>query len=332
MSHLRKREKDLIDLLVYEQHQYKVTIRDGSSGSSGDDYTIVINEKDFEDEPQGNRGNADGPDPVFEDAFVVEDGSPNSDTSNTIASDLQTAISKGDKPVTASVSGSTVTIRETEPHMNLEVNLFTTDSNGSITMVQEAAEAYELQHASDWDGTFSTLLDIPRNGGTSSSASADPAPTGSEHSTLRNWVRYRLAPSDYGSLDDNSVEFFRLAPVFDGTTQSANTIFFIPTVEMMYDNHPSVVLDGDAPKAADRSSAREIRFPFQTSSVRVKNLSSEYQYISFGEGSGEWKLGGGDVFSDNKLGTRSIRMRTDNSAPSAGAIQAYVTLNTHPIF
>lgn len=332
MSYLYNRRDDLIDLLVEEEHQYKITIKDGSSGNTGD-YIVVINETDFEDEPKGTAGGSDGPDRTFDSAFVEPDPSGGSDSSSTIASNLQTKISNSDKPVNATVSGDTITLRESEPYLDNHVEVYTTDDGGYINIVKEAAQSYELQHASNWDGSFSKIDSIPRHGGHSGSPGADPAPTGSDRSALRSWVRFRFAPSDYGGVGDETVQFFKTAPVFDGSTQTASPILIIPTREMMFENHPGLMLDGKAPRAADKSSALELRLPYQSTSATIKNKSdpAETIFFSFGSGSSEWELGQGDQFSDNKTGTSSITIRTRNGASNDARVLINVTLNRNEI-
>lgn len=321
-SYLYDRKHNLIDLTFPHKDRFEVDVSDGTSGSSDDEYGIVINEKASYPDP-------DDPKRYYDKAAVVTDPNAGSDDSSTIASSLATEVNNvyGDE-ITASSSGSTVTVEpnDTYDYMDLWVNTFTTDDNGSIQAKNQPPEKYEIQNASNWDGSFTTMETTPPSGFVSSSAD-EPVSSASAHSEFRGKVRFRFDPNDY-SLNDNHVNFFKIAPVVGGVTQSAGPVITILSSQHLYESHPSIILKGDAPKAADVTSALELTLPYQTNSIEAKNTSdpAEDIFLSFGSGASELKLSQGESLKDNKLGTADLKVRTDNGAPSAAQITIYLTI------
>lgn len=337
MPYIYERRQDVVDLLIEKRSRYEVTIDDGAAGDSDDYYGIAINEKGMEDELRGggdrhyNSHYEDQPDHVYRTAFVEDDPNPGSDDSSTIASNLETQISNSTKPVTTSVSGGTITIEADDKDQGLHVEVFSNDEQGNIVARRADPEAYELHHASNWDGNFSSIETIPQTGTYTVNAGPDPAPTGAENASMEPWVRYRFAPQADHAIDNGELQFFKVAPVIDGVTQSTGPIFMVLPRDQLFGNHPPLVLRGDAPKAADSDGALELQLPYQTTSIYVQNIDSNAltEYISFGSGKTEIPLGQSETFSDNKFGSWNIAVRTDSGASSAGEILIYVTINRH---
>jgi hypothetical protein len=311
-------------MLITQQSRYEVEVNDGSSGDAGDKYFIVLNERDRSQDPLN-------PSNTYEKAATAVDSTPGSDDSSTIASDLATSFNDTYQVASATASGSTVTIEPASryDYLDLHVEAFTTDEQGAISPRPISAESYEIQNASNFDGSFTSLTQIPRRGLVSPSAS-DPVPTGSENSELRGYTRFRFDPADY-SLDDSNVTFYKVAPIVDGVTQSASEIVIVLSADTLYQTHPALVLNGTVPVGSSVDDGVHLNMPHQTQSVVIKNISdpAEDIFLSFGAGEGELKLGQGDTFSDNKIGTWDVVLRTDSSAASPADVQVYATLRSH---
>ena len=323
MVYMYERDYDLVDLLIPQRSRYEVTVNDGSSGNSGDEYGIAVNEKAVYDDPE-NRNL------IYKKAAVVEDSSPNSDTSNTIASNLASELESVYDEITASASGSVVTIQTEEEwkHLDLRVESFTTDENGNITEKLAEPEAYEIQNAPNWDKSFSTMETVPREGLVSDSAD-QLVPSGSESSELRKYTRFRFDPVDYSEANDDEIQFYKIAPVVDGSTQTSGPIVMVLSRDHLYETHPAVTLNGDPPTASSVDGALELNFAYQTTSIKIKNRGSNPVYLSFGSSDGEWELpANGGEFSDNRISTWDIRLRTADSAMAASNVDIYATINT----
>jgi hypothetical protein len=335
--YLYKRDYDLIDLLIPHQDRYEVIIEDGVSGDSGDEYGISINEKPTYSKSISDPSFYDGPGEDFQRHFskaaVVEDGSPGSDSSSTIASDLASEINTIYDEATASASGSIVTIEPSDrySYMDLHVETFTSDEEGQIQTKPAHPESYEVQRASNWDGSFTTMETVPQRGIVSDNVK-EPLPSGGENTELKNATRFRFDPSDY-SLYDSTSQFFKIAPVINGTTQSAGPINIVLSSEHLYQHHPALHLVGQAPIAADVSGSIQLNFPRQTTSVDIENTGSSAELIHYtwGSNDAERTLSQGESFSDNKLSTDSVKVRTDGSASSSVEVEIYVTLNVSEI-
>lgn len=325
-QYIYERNYDLIDLLIPKKSRFEVTINDGASGDTGDEYVIAVNEK-----PQYGGGFRDSSnEPFFERAAVVEDSTPGTDDSSTIASDLQSEINDTYDVASATVNGNTITIEPDDdyPYMDLHVETYTSDDEGEMVVSEVNPEAYEVLHAANWDATFSTMETVPREGKKDPNAQELPA-HGSESSSLNPYTRFRFDPSTYG-LNDDHLQFFKVAPVVNGVTQTAGPIIIVLSSEHLYEEHPSVLLKGNAPIANDVSGALELNLPYQTTSMVIKNVSdpAETVYVSFGSGDTEWELAQGETLSDNKISSWDIKVRTDSSAGSPATVQIYATINT----
>lgn len=325
--YIHERNYNLIDFLIPQRDRHVVDIEDGSSGDTGDEYVIAINEKAVYDDPEN-------PSLVYEKAAVVEDTTPSTSDPGTIASNLATEVNDIYDVVTASASGSTITIETTDrwDYMDFHIETFTTDDEGFIQARPAPPEAYEVQNASSFNGTFTAMETVPKQGLVSDSAEPGDS-VGSEHSSLRNYTQFRFNPDDYG-LNDDHVTFYKVAPVVNGSTQAAGGVVIVLSSEHLYETHPALVLKDTVPIASDVSGAVEINMPVQTHSTVVKNISdpAENVYLSFGSGSSEWELGQGESFSDNKVATWDMKLRTDASASSEAEVQIYVTVSTERIY
>lgn len=310
MPYVYRRKPQVVDLLIEDLFRVLVTIRDGVGGEAGDSYSIQINES----------------------LFTVEDTTPSTSDSSTIATNLASEINSGPEPVTASASGAVVEVRADDRTAKFSYEVSTTDSDGYISAAERTADSYKIQNAANWDGTFTTMETVPAVGGKRSPSLRGPA-NQTKHAVnanaLRGKVRFLFDPGDY-SLSDTDVIFYRVVPVVNGVDLSPSSIRILPTVLQMTENHGTLLLKGDVPQAADMDSAVEIIFPRQISSLTLESLGAggDTLFYSFGDGSAH-TLQDGQTFRDNRLNITRIRMRADSAGTGPVPVELYVTINQH---
>lgn len=308
--YLNRRAPGLVDLLIEQDWAKVFHITDGTSGDSGDWYFLSINGVGFRE----------------------YDPNPGSDDSSTIASNFETAINGSTLPVTASASGSDLTVTSDEPGVKFSHETDTSDDEGSIWAETLTPEEYDILQADEWDGTFSVLETVPRNQGFRSSSLRTEASRKRNKlnpNQFRDRVRFLFDPIDY-SLEDDNVLFLKVRPVINGADQAERPIEIVLTRRQLVDQHTALLLVGDAPIAADFDNAIHFNLPRQSSSVSITNNGTDDVFLSFESGNDELTLSQDETFQENRIATSILSVRTASGAGSASEVEIYVTLNSHP--
>ena len=184
-------------------------------------------------------------------------------------------------------------------------------------------DGWRIKHASNWDGTFSQLVDIPYWGKRDKNVLNSYNPSNIQD----RYVRYIFDPVTHG-LEDDTVHFLRITSLDDTTEQNTSRTLIIPTPSQVTTERPPLVLRGDAPVAADFDDGERLVLPVTAVSFTVENFGTDDIFLGFGSEGSELRVAGGEKQSDNRLQIDEVNLRTGSG--TASEVQLYLVLAQGP--
>lgn len=184
-------------------------------------------------------------------------------------------------------------------------------------------DGYRIKHASNWDQSFSSLFEFSTSGGRASSIPQEV----DETRVPPGYVRYLFDFTDHG-LEDDSVQFIRVASLNGGTEQEVSRTLIVLAPSQVGTEHPVLVLRGNAPVAADIDGAARLVLPSTAVDFNIENFGSNEVFIGLGAaGNSELRVPGGTQIGDNRLNVDTVTLRASGSPTE---VQLYLVLSEGP--
>lgn len=174
---------------------------------------------------------------------------------------------------------------------------------------------YKFESATNFDGSFTTMAQIPFTGFSSASVKADPAFC----NTREDKVRFRFNPVDY-SLSDGDIFFLRITPIdWAGVSGTVGQMQMV----IPYGTQPNrpVVLSGVAPQGAAIANSTVIHLPSQVIGAQVQVTTGSPLFISFEDEGDEFQVTTSGPGLDNNFPSFStIRLRGGGGTSTFSAL------------
>lgn len=186
-------------------------------------------------------------------------------------------------------------------------------------------DGYRIKHATNWDGSFSKLVDIPVWGGRSSSV-----PNTYNPGNIQNrYVRYLFDPADF-SLEDDTVHYLKITSLDGASEKQTGRTLIVLTPGQVGTERPVLVLRGEAPVAGDYDSGEHLYLPSTAVSYEIDNMGASTVFLGFSSENSELKVTSGSSKSDNKLQESEVNLRTESGASNPSEVQLFLVLAQGP--
>jgi hypothetical protein len=186
-------------------------------------------------------------------------------------------------------------------------------------------DGYRIKHASNWDGSFSKLIDIPLWGERSSSVPNTYNP----QNIHDRYVRYLFDPADH-NFEDDKVHYFKVTSLDGNSEQNTSRMEIVLAPNQSQARRPVLSLSGNAPVAGDYDNGTHLVLPVTAVDFNLVNDGGNTIYLGFGSEGSEFSIGPGDSIGDNQLNVEEINLRTDQSANSPSSLRIYTVLGQAP--
>lgn len=309
--YIYRRNAHMIDALIEDHFWLRLTVVDGPS--EGGTYMVTL----------------------FNTTFAFADPDAGADESDAIAAGLLAAINEGSEHVSAYVGANANEVLLRFKFGCIPVDTYnqkynysasTSDTEGSITLMQVHPTEYNVFTATNWDGLFASMQKVPFRIGHNSPRFATyamrQASTVNAHQ-LKNRTRFLFDPADY-SADDKDVLFYQTVTVVDGE-EITSSIQIVLSAQQLQDLRAPLILTGTAPVGATQEDALVLQLPRVMSSFVITNKGGNPLSLGFGVGAAEITLAANAVYRDNRVHTGYISVRGNT------LIEIYATMVNSPL-